>query len=344
MSTPLTDRAKQVLKTLVELYIREGQPVGSKVIVQQSGVALSSASIRHIMADLEDAGFLCSPHTSAGRIPTAKGYRLFVDSLLTVQSLDAVMVQQLKQQLHTETDTAGLLGSASDLLSSITQLAGVVTVPKREQAHLRHVEFLPLGKQRVLVVLVLNQREVQNRVIHTTRRYSASELQQVGNYLTRHYAGKPLAEIHQHLVAALHDDRKDMERLMQMAVDMADQAFAETSQPQDYLIAGETNLLPLGKTKGVECLQSLFTAFNQKRDILHLLDQCLQAEGVQIFIGEESSHPALDDCSLVMKPYVVDGAKVGVLGVIGPVRMAYERVIPTVDITAQLLGAAFSEE
>jgi heat-inducible transcriptional repressor len=336
------DRALAILKTVVEKYIREGQPVGSKALAEESAIGLSSASIRNIMADLEDAGYLHSPHTSAGRIPTSEGYRLFVNTLLTVQPLELNQINQLRSKLNSNVESSALVESASNLLSSVTKLAGIVTVPRREHFTLRHVEFLQLSQNRVLAILVFNDREIQNRIIYTDRLYTASELQQAGNFVTQMYAGKSLPDIRQDLVGAIRTERERMRTILHTAMDIAEKAFEEENQ-ESCIIAGETNLIALAEEAGIDRLRSLFEALNQKRDILHLLDGCLTNDGVQIFIGKESGHEVLDECSIVTAPYSSEGKVVGVLGVIGPTRMAYDHVISAVDVTAKLLSAALSE-
>jgi len=337
----ISERALAILKTIIERYIRDGQPVGSKIIAEESAVALSPATIRNIMSDLEEAGYLHSPHTSAGRIPTVQGYRLFVDTLLTTQPLQEFQLRQLKEKLHSNAEPSALVETASALLSNITQLAGVVTVPRRDHALLRQVEFLPLGQNRILVVLVFNDREVQNRIIYAEKMLSASELQQAGNYLTQTYAGKSLAEIRQAILQSMQTDRENMRAITQTAMNIAGKAF-EDEKEQGYVLAGEANLLTLAEQAGIDRLRSLFEALTQKRDILHLLDECLRNDGVKIFIGQESGYEVLDDCSIVTAPYSVEGKIIGVLGVIGPTRMPYERVIAAVDVTAKLLSAALS--
>lgn len=338
----ISDRALNILKMIVEKYIREGTPVASKVLAQESTVGLSPATIRNIMADLEALGYLHSPHTSAGRIPTAQGYRVFVNSLVTAQQLNPLEVEILQQQLNKSADSSAIVEKASALLSSMTQLAGVVMLPRREAMTLRHVEFLPLSNNRILAILVVNEREVQNRIIHTERVYSANELQQAANYLTEHYAGKDLLYMREAILQGMHDDQDQMKDSMQAVVDIAEKAFMH-EHTDDYVIAGQNNLLRMAQETGVRHLRNLFDAFNQKRDILHLLDQCLKAEELQIFIGEESGYDMLEGCSLVTAPYAVQGKVVGVLGVIGPTRMAYDRAISAVDITAKLLGTALME-
>lgn len=344
VATELNERAQLLLKNLVERYIRDGQPVGSRTLSRESSMVLSPATIRNVMADLEDLGFIHAPHTSAGRVPTIRGYRLFVDSLLTIKPLNKNVISALQQQIGSNSDPDKLLASATRQLSDVTSMAGVVMLPRREQLSLRQVEFLPLSHNRVLVILVVNEREVQNRIIQTQRGYSAAELQQIANYLNQLCAGRELRHVRQTLLKEMDDTRSSMNQLMADAIQMAQQAFTEEEgQDGDYLLAGQTNLMSYEDMGNLEKLRKLFDAFNRKRDILGLLDQSLHAEGVQIFIGEESGYEVLDECSVVASPYKVDGEVIGVLGVIGPTRMAYDRVIPLVDVTAQLLGATLNQ-
>ena len=338
----LNERSLYLLKALVERYIQDGQPVGSRVLSKDSQLNLSPASIRNVMADLEDMGLIHSPHTSAGRVPTASGYRLFVDSLLTVKPLAGAELDQLQNSLSLTTEkVSDVVGKASKLLSDVTQMAGVVTLPRRESVMLRHIEFLPMSNTRVLVIFVTDSEEVHNKIIHTHKRLSAAELQQAANYLNAVYAGRSLAKIRELVVDDLEHDRQEVNQGMIDAVSMAQLTFAQ--QPKDdYVLSGETNLMGFSELSDMERLKQLFEAFNQKRSVIHLLDQCLEAEGVQIFIGEESGYRAFDHCSLVTAPYSVHGEVVGVLGVIGPTRMNYQKVIPFVDVTAKLLGAALN--
>lgn len=338
----LGERAQHLLKILVERYIRDGLPVGSRALARDAGLDLSPATIRNVMADLEELGFVRSPHTSAGRMPTVQGYRFFVDALLKVRPLDLGEVQRLKQSLDPDLNPQRLVESASTLLSGVTRMAGVVTMPRREHVAFSHIEFLPLSENRVLAILVVNQREVQNRVIHVNRGYGMDELQQVSNYLNAAFKGKDLNRARETLLGEMQEARENMNRLMVAAIEMAEKVFEREPEKEDYILAGQTNLMDFAELSNVETLRHLFEAFNQKRDILHLLDQCIRAQGVQIFIGEESGYDALDECSLVTAPYSVEGKVLGVLGVIGPTRMAYERVIPIVDVTAKLLGAALN--
>ena len=342
--TVLSERAQHLFRTLVDRYIQSGQPVGSRTLSRDSGLALSPATIRNVMADLEDFGLLASPHTSAGRVPTVKGYRLFVDTLLKVEPLATRHVQHLKEGLDPDQNRDELLGSASSLLSEITHLAGVVMLPRPDHMTLRQVEFLPLSENQVLVILVINGREVQNRIIRTDRHYSAAELQQAANYLSRVGAGKELRSVREDLLQEMRSDRESMNTMMLAAIEIADKGFGAPPVEDDIVVAGQTNLMEYGELADMGKLRYLFEAFRQKRDLLHLLDQALKTSGVQIFIGEESGYQVLDNCSVVTAPYDIDGEVVGVLGVIGPTRMAYERVIPIVDITARLVGAALNQQ
>jgi heat-inducible transcriptional repressor len=339
----LNDRAQLLLKNLVERYISDGQPVGSRTLSRDEQVALSPATVRNVMADLEDLGLIHAPHTSAGRVPTIKGYRLFVDNLLTVKPLNRGTVSTIQKQIGGSVDPDQLLATASRQLSDFTSMAGVVMLPRREVAALRQVEFLPLSSRRVLVILVLNEREVQNRIIHTSRDYSPAELQQIANYLTQLCAGQDLRQARERLLREMSETRDSMNQMMADAIEMASQAFTTEGSGSDYLLEGQTNLMSYADMGNIDRLRKLFDAFNQKRDILQLLDQSLHAEGVQIFIGEESGYEVLGDCSVVSAPYKVDDEVIGVLGVIGPTRMAYDRVIPIVDMTAKLLGSSLNQ-
>jgi heat-inducible transcriptional repressor len=341
----LTDRAQQLLKLLVEHYIRDGQPVGSRTLSRDLGLNLSAATIRNVMADLEELGFVTSPHTSAGRVPTDKGYRFFVDTLLKFQPLEQEKIAAIQTRLveHSD-DPKALVAAASQMLSSVTRLAGVVTLPRQSHAALSQIEFMPLSDNRVLAILVVNGREVQNRILQLERYYGADELRRASNYLNQQFAGKELSAVRDHLVSQLKETREHLNQMMLDAIRLAQQAMSPgaPSGRMEYVIAGETNLMGFAELSNVEKLRRLFEAFTQQRDILHLLDQSLHAEGVQIFIGQESGYTILDDCSIVTAPYTLDQEVVGVLGVIGPTRMAYERVIPIVDITAKLLGSALN--
>lgn len=339
-TAPLGERAQTLLKALVTRYIEDGRPVGSRTLSRLPGLDLSPATIRNVMADLEELGFVHAPHTSAGRIPTTLGYRFFVDTLLDVHTPDHSEVDRYREALDPEQEPDHLVTSASKLLSHVTHLVGVVTLPRNNAASLRHIEFLPLSEQRVLAVLVFNTREVQNRIVRTHREMSASELQQISNYLNAQFAGRTLSEVRSALLKVLKGMRADVDRMMQDAVNMAEELFNDSQSREDYVLAGQTNLMEFDELAKMETLRRLFEAFQEKQEILHLLDQCISADGLQIFIGSESGHDALNECSVVTAPYLIDGQLVGVLGVIGPTRIPYDRVIPIVDVTARLLGSA----
>jgi heat-inducible transcriptional repressor len=333
------ERAQHLLRVLVERYIKEGQPVGSRTLARDSGLDLSPATIRNVMSDLEELGFVKAPHTSAGRIPTIKGYRFFVDTLVKLRPPKSDELK-LVQELLTNTDPHALAQTASTLLSAMTKLAGVVTLPRRTQTALRQIEFLPLSDRRVLAILVLNDRDVQNRILDVHRDFSTEELQRAGNYLTRQFGGRELRDVREALLRELRETRASMNDVMVDAIEMAQQAFPESENEAGFVMAGETNLMGLEGLADMGKLKRLFDAFSEQRDILHLLDQSLHAPGVQIFIGQESGYQLLDECSIVAAPYLTDDDTMGVLGVIGPTRMAYERVIPIVDLTAKQVANA----
>ncbi|GMQ96676.1 MAG: heat-inducible transcriptional repressor HrcA [Gammaproteobacteria bacterium] len=339
-SNALDDRAQRLLKALVERYVADGQPVGSRTLARELNLELSPATIRNVMADLEALGFIDSPHTSAGRVPTVRGYRFFVDTLLSVKPLADTEVQSMSNTLTPGQQSAELVENASSLLSAVTHMAGVVTLPRHERLELRHIEFLRLSDRRVLTILVVNEQEVQNRIIEVQRDFTPAELTEIANFLNERFLGRDLKHIRKTLLAEMREAREHMNRMMINAIDMAEQVFKDPAGRDDYILAGETNLMGFAELGALEKLKDLFDAFYQKREILLLLDQCINTDGVQIFIGDESGYKVLDECSLVTAPYSVDGELVGVLGVIGPTRMAYDRVIPIVDLTARLLGAA----
>ena len=340
----LSERAQLLLKALIESYIRDGQPVGSRTLSRDSGLSLSSATIRNVMADLEELGFVVSPHTSAGRIPTDKGYRLFVDSLLKLKPLQSEEVDDIERRLRNDASNGrALVQTVSQMLSSVTQMAGLVTLPNPHYVALSQIEFIGLSENRALAIMVMNNREVENRVVQLERAYSSEELRRAANYLNEAFAGRSLPEVRASLLKQLQETRQTMNQLMQDAIQMAQKVFETPGDERvEYVIAGETNLMGFAQLSNVDRLRRLFEAFNEKHDMLRLLDNCLRAQGIQIFIGHESGYQILDDISVVTAPYMLDNQVVGVLGVIGPTRMAYERVIPIVDVTAKLLGSALN--
>jgi len=336
----LDQRAQILLKTLIEHYISDGQPIGSNALLQHSGLDLSPATIRNVMSDLERLGFVASPHTSAGRIPTQQGYRFFVDTLLNVKPLESQQIQQLKNTLKSS-DHQELIASAADMLSSLSQFAGVVLIPKRKTLVFKHLEFMPLSEKRILVIIVTTDGNVQNRIILSDTPYSTPELTQASNYFNAHYAGQTFEQAKHKLHGELKKMQTDISSLMSAALDASNQVM--TKDKDDVIIAGERNLLNVDElATNVTTLRKLFDVFERRSSLMQLLDNSQKAEGVQIFIGGESGYNSLDECSMVTSPYEVDGQVVGTLGVIGPTRMAYERVIPIVDITAKLLSNALS--
>jgi heat-inducible transcriptional repressor len=337
----LDSRARTLLRTLIESYIREGQPVGSRTLARTSGLNVSPATIRNVMADLEGMGLVHAPHASAGRIPTAAGYRLFVDALLEIRAPNREQVEAIESRFSPGASTQDLLDTAGSVLSSVTRLAGMVRLPRNRQVALSQIEFLRLSERRVLAILVIDGKEVQNRVLELERDYLQPELQNMANYLNAHLAGQSLHIVRGQLLAEMRSVRLDLDAMMLAAIDLGERAIGE-DEPDDMLVAGETQLLGYDELADIHRLRQLLEAFHEKREILAILDQCIRADRVQIFIGRESGLEWFEHCSVVTAPYSVDGEIVGVLGVVGPTRMSYDRVIPIVDITARLLGAALN--
>ena len=334
------ERAQYLLRVLIQRFIRDGQPVGSRTLSRDASVDLSPATIRNVMSDLEEMGFISAPHTSAGRIPTPRGYRLFVDTLVRYKPPNEDEIRNMRSKLNArQDDPDALVNSVSDLLSKITSLAGVVTVPRGHHATLRQIEFLSLSDNRVLAILVINDREVQNRILHTDQPHSASELQRAANFINENYAGIDLQRIRERLLADLEQTRDSMNQAMHDIIAVARSVMEGAATPHsECVVAGETNLMDFAELSDVDTLRRLFDAFSKRRFMLDLLDKSMNASGVQVFIGEESGVQILDDCSIVTAPYRAEDDSIGVLGVIGPTRMAYDRVVPIVDITARLLG------
>jgi len=338
----LDKRAQVLLKTLIERYIEEGQPVGSRTLSRYSGLDLSPATIRNVMSDLEEMGFISSPHTSAGRVPTPQGYRFFVDTLLVVKQLASGELHRLEDQLHRD-NPQRVIHAASQLLSQLSQFAGIVMTPRRHVMTFRQIEFLRLSEKRVLLIVVTPEGDVQNRIVFTERDFSAAELITAANYINQHYSGHSFEEARQWLHQELRELRQDMIQLMTAAVEIGNQAVAEGSEP--YVISGERNLLAVRDlSQDMSRLRQLFELFEQKTLLAQILDLSLRGHGVQVFIGGESGVSAPDEVSVVTAPYTVDGNVVGTVGVIGPTRMAYDRVVPIVEITAKLLSSALSQQ
>lgn len=337
----LNERAQLLLKTLVERYIYEGQPVGSRALSKFSSLDLSPATIRNVMADLEEMGLVTSPHTSAGRVPTPLGYRLFVDKLLVVETLDKGAINHLENQLHPD-NPSRLINAASSLLSELTHFAGMVVTPKRTGAVFRYIEFMALSEKRILLIIVTPEGDVQNRIIFTDTAYSHSDLVEAGNFINQHYAGCTLDEIRSRIQTELKQLRHDMNSLMNAAIEAGGDAVNENSET--VVLTGERNLLNVHDiSDNLVSLKNLFDLFERKTKLLQLLELSRQAHGVKIFIGGESDIASLEEFSVVTAPYEMDGEIVGTVGVVGPRRMAYEKVIPIVDITAKLLSNGLSQ-
>lgn len=338
----MSERASVLLKTLVEYHIREGQPVGSSTLLKTSGLPVSAATVRNVMSDLEERGYLHSPHTSAGRVPTAMGYRLFIDSLLQVQPIEDAAVSELRAALDPDRQATELVQRASNLLANITSQAGLVTVPRQDTQQLRQVEFLPLSGDRVLVILVVNEREVQNRIIHTQRPFTEEQLREAAAMVNQRFAGQPLDLVQDNLLREMREARSRIDSYLEDALTLASKALDRDEGDEDYVVAGESRLMENATAEEMLKLRDLFDTFERKKDLLHLLERCTRADGVQIFIGEEAGYEVFGDYSVVTAPYSDGTRTLGVLGVIGPTRMAYERVIPIVDVTAKMLSSAIS--
>ncbi|MCY1227261.1 Heat-inducible transcription repressor HrcA [compost metagenome] len=343
----MDERSKTLLKTLIERYIAEGQPVGSRTLSKYSGLDLSPATIRNVMSDLEEMGFIASPHTSAGRIPTPRGYRLFVDSMLTAKPLErnadlAELTGQIQDQLGgQQLGPQRMITAAARTLSNLSHFAGVVMTPRRAQAF-RQIEFMRLSDKRILLIIVSPEGDVQNRIIQTELSYTPAQLIEAANYFNSHYTGMSFDAVRSHLRVELQDLRRDMSQLMQAAVEAG--SVAEDEDDDHVFISGERKLLEVEDlASSMDKLRRLFDVFEHKTSLLQLLDVSSHAQGVQIFIGGESRLVPIEDMAVITAPYEVDGQIVGTLGVIGPTRMAYERVIPIVDITARLLSSALSQ-
>jgi len=339
----LDARARRLLRTLIAQYLADGEPVGSRTLSRSSGLDVSPATIRNIMADLEDAGLVASPHTSAGRVPTPRGLRLFVDSLIELQPLPREDMARLKRELPPgPTTTRDLLGNVSTLLSAMTHFAGVVTVPRQGDFPLRHIDFVPLPDARVLVILVFSDNQVQNRIVQLARPLDGRELEQAANYINAHFAGLRVDDIRAHLLRELREAGSELNRLVASATELAAASFAPQTGGEDVLVSGQTNLMSYAELADLERLKELFEAFQKKSELLQLMEVCARAPGVRLFIGEESGFAALDGCSVVTASYGVEGRVLGAIGVIGPTRMAYDRVIPVVQATAGLLSDALN--
>ena len=339
----VNERAQHFLKVLIERYIRDGQPVGSRTLARDAGMDLSPATIRNVMSDLEEVGLVRSPHTSAGRVPTNSGYRFFVDFLLTLRPVEEQDVERLRDRIAAEKDPKALIDVASRALSSLTSMAGLVTVPRRDRILFRQIEFLRLSGNRILVILVTSDGEVQNRVIETGVTFTESQLTEAGNYINAHFSSLDLEQMRGRVLQELQETRSRMDGIMSRALEMAGQVLDGQGPDEDMVVSGQTNLMGFAELAQMERLRQLFDLFAEKRHILHLLDRSLEAEGVQIFIGDESGYEPFEECSIVTAPYEVDGQVKGVLGVVGPARMAYDKLIPIVDVTARLVSSILNQ-
>ena len=333
-----SDRAKRILSAIIDNYIEEGTPIGSKKLSTYNRFNLSSATIRNVMSDLEDLGFIASPHTSAGRIPTSKGYRFFIDRLLEFQPVDSNEFASIKNTVsQTKSSNKDLATNVSTILSAITQLAGIVTVPKKHKSTLKEIDFIPLSEQRVLAIVVINDSEVENKILQMKRNYSRDELQISANYLNQNYVGRSFEYIKNDLLTKLKETSALANSLMNNIINIADELL--TNQNKDeYVVTGKDQLLDFEELSDINRLKDLFDAFNEQQQLLQLLDKSMSTSNIQIFIGQESGYRIFDNCTLITAPYTNEVGSVGVLGVIGPTRIAYQRVIPIVDVTAKLLS------
>ena len=331
-------RARRILSAIVDKYIQEGIPIGSKSLSLADNIGLSPASIRNVMSDLEELGFIASPYTSSGRVPTSKGYRFFIDSLLKLQPVEATELERIKKRVNFhESNSRELAISVSNTLSAITKLAGIVTIPKQQVTRLKEIDFIQLSEKRILAIIVMNETEVENRILQMKRDYSKDELKQASNYLNTHYKGRSLSYIKKHLINELMQTKDSVNSLMSDLIDIADQVL-DFDESDEYIVAGQRRLMDFHELSDIKKLRQLFDAFKEKQQLLELLDKSMSTSGIQIFIGEESGYQMFDNCTLITSPYTTEDGAIGVLGVIGPTRIAYQKVIPIVDITAKLLG------
>jgi len=331
-------RARRILSAIVDKYIQEGIPIGSKSLSLADNIGLSPASIRNVMSDLEELGFIASPYTSSGRVPTSKGYRFFIDSLLKLQPVEATELERIKKRVNLhDSNSRELAISVSNTLSAITKLAGIVTIPKQQVTRLKEIDFIQLSEKRILAIIVMNETEVENRILQMKRDYSKDELKQASNYLNTHYKGRSLSYIKKHLINELMQTKDSVNSLMSDLIDIADQVL-DFDESDEYIVAGQRRLMDFHELSDIKKLRQLFDAFKEKQQLLELLDKSMSTSGIQIFIGEESGYQMFDNCTLITSPYTTEDGAIGVLGVIGPTRIAYQKVIPIVDITAKLLG------
>lgn len=344
----MKDRDLILMKSLIESYVQEGNPVGSKALLRSSHLSVSPATVRNIMADLERQGLLLSPHTSAGRIPTTQGLRIFVDQLVQIRDPRRDMIEKVKSTLNPTQEVPTLLSNASSVLSEMTKMASLVQIPSKPFQRVQHIDFVPLSENRILVVLVLQDDEIQNRVIQVDRGFSRDELVIMANFLNHHMAGKDLNTARQELLSQMISEKQQLDDLTKQAIMMAEKGIdpgtGTEAGNEAFHLSGQTNLVSMASHGQLENLERIFQAFKQKQQVLNILERSLAADGVKIFIGEESGNQNFQDCSIVTAPYKIEGEPVGVLAVVGPTRMHYERVIPIVDITAKLLSSAITQK
>jgi len=343
-STPLNQRAQYLLKTLINCYVDEGVPVGSKTLAESAGLNISAATIRNVMANLDSMGLVSAPHTSAGRVPTNMGFRMYVDSMLEFSPLEAAIKERIKQELNSDQDKDSLINVANNLLTDLTQMAGIITIPKSGQLNLRRIEFLPLPDKKILAILVVNERDVQNRIVHVDKDYTQNELLKISNYLNQHFMGEDIFSIRNKLMQELQTARTQVDDMMAAAVTLADQVLTPDNESEAYRLHGQSNLIRFDEANNANQLQQLFQVFQSKRDMLGLLDRCIQADDMQVFIGSEAGIEGVDDFTVISAPYGGKDNTLGVLGVIGPTRMEYSKVISTVNITARLLSLALGSD
>ena len=339
----LNSRQELLLKALVESFITDGQPVGSSKLSKASDIGISSATIRNIFVDLEDLGYIYSPHKSAGRVPTELGYRMFVDKMIKVQPVNNQLIKKLKLNLTQGIERKNIVKNTNEILSNITGLTGIISLPTHKNTELKQIDFLKLSDNKILAILINKNNDVENKVINLEKNYSSSDLQEASNYLNTIISGQSIHHIRKILLNELDDMRKDMNSIMSSAITFGKKLFLDSNEEQendDLFVSGQTRLMNCKELSDIEKLKTLFEAFSEKNNILHLLDKSISSDGGKIFIGAESGYNVLDDCSVISAPYEFDDDVVGVLGVIGPKRMAYDRVIPIVDITAKLLTEA----
>lgn len=337
------ERADKLLRALIELHVGDGRAVGSRTLAREAGLSLSPATIRNVMSDLEEMGLIESPHTSAGRIPTPKGYRVFVDRMMTVKPLDEGLVKNIQEEFASEYDPSNLVAKASNMIAELTQFAGIVMLSGEKESTFKQIEFLKLSENRVLAILISADGQVQNRVIAVDVSLSDSELIEAANYFNERYSGRQMADVRRLLLGEMKEDSHEINRITQTLAEIGAPIFdKEAGDDPTMVVSGEEQLMDIPELGELKRLRRLFDTFKTKHDLVELLDKSLRASGISIFIGDESGHSALNDVSVVVSPYEADGRVIGVVGVVGPTRMAYDQVVPVVDITARLLGNALS--